>query len=129
MYSLIQMKCQGGNKYALSITVKFDQSTIRFGRTSFARFFKLTKHIILLFYLLPPYFLSCMRGPRNVRKNVHIIKTKMKICMHWSTVCGMTNPDTGGIQTQFQQPCGQRMICRKNLKHTVILKDTPKLML
>ena len=49
--------------------------------------------------------------------------------MHWSTVCGMTNPDTGGIQTQFQQPLGQRMICRKSLKHTVILKDTPKIML
>ena len=94
------MKCQGGNKYALSITVKFDQSTIRFGRTSFARFFKLTKHIILLFYLLPPYLLSCMRGSRNVRKNVHIIKTKMKICMHWNTVCDMTNLGTGGIQTR-----------------------------
>ena len=47
MYSLIQMKCQGGNKYALSITVKFDQSTRRFGRISFARLFELTKHIAL----------------------------------------------------------------------------------
>ena len=128
-YSLIQMKCQGGNKYTLSITVKFDQSTIRFGRTSFARFFKLTKHTTLLFYLLSPYLLSYMRSSRNVRKNMHIIKTIMKICMHWSTVCGMTNPDTAGIQTQFQQPLGQRMICRKSLKHTVILKDTPKIML
>ena len=67
-YSLIQMKCQGGNKYALSITVKFDQSTRRFGRISFARLFELTKHIALLFYLLSPYLLSCMRGSRNVRK-------------------------------------------------------------
>ena len=61
-YSLIQMKCQGGNKYTLSITVKFDQSTRRFGRISFARLFKLTKHIALLFYLLSPYLLSCMIG-------------------------------------------------------------------
>ena len=37
MYSLIQMKCQGGNKYALSITVKLDQSTRRFGRICLAR--------------------------------------------------------------------------------------------
>ena len=44
-YSLIQMKCQGGNKDALSVTVKFDQSTRRFGRISFARLFKFTKHI------------------------------------------------------------------------------------
>ena len=72
-YSLIQMKCQGGNKYALPITVKFDQSTRRFGRISFARLFKLTKHIALLFYLLSPYLLSCMRGLRIIRKN--LIKT------------------------------------------------------
>ena len=44
-YSLIQMKFQGGNKYMLSITVKFDQSTRRFGSISFARLFKLTKLI------------------------------------------------------------------------------------
>ena len=50
-YSSIQMKCQGGNKYGLSITVKFDQSTRRFGRISCARLFKFTKHIALLFYL------------------------------------------------------------------------------
>ena len=99
-YSLIQMKCQGGNKYALSITVKFDQSTRRFGRISFARLFKLTKHIALIFYLLSPYLLSCMRGSRNVRKNMHIIKTIMKFCSHWATVCGMTNSDAGGIRTQ-----------------------------
>ena len=94
------MKCQGGNKYALSITVKFDQSTRRFGRISFARLFKLTKHIALLFYLLSPHLLSCMRGSRNVRKNMHIIKTIMKFCAHWSTVCGMMNSDAGGIRTQ-----------------------------
>ena len=81
-YSLIQMKCQGGNKYALSITVKFDQSTRRFGRISFARLFKLTKHIALLFHLLSPHLLSCMRGSRNVRKNMHIIKTITKLCAH-----------------------------------------------
>ena len=40
------------------------------GRISFARLFKLTKHIALLFYLLSPYLLSCMRGSRNVRKNI-----------------------------------------------------------
>ena len=91
------MKCQGGNKCALSITVKFDQSTRRFGRKSFARLFKLTKHIALLFYLLLPYLLSCMRGSRNVRKNVHIIKTVMEFCVHWSTVSGMTKSDRGGI--------------------------------
>ena len=34
IYSLIQTKCQGGNKYALPITVKFDQSTRKFGRIS-----------------------------------------------------------------------------------------------
>ena len=92
IYSLIQMKCQGGNKCALSITVKFDQSTRIFGRISFARLFKLTKHIALLFYLLSPYtyLLSCMRGSRNVRKNMHIIKTVMKLCVYGSTVCGMT---------------------------------------
>ena len=54
-YSLIQMKRQGGNKYALPVTVKFDQSTSRFGRISFARFFKLTKRATLLFYLLSPH--------------------------------------------------------------------------
>ena len=74
-YSSIQMKCQGGNKYALSITVKFDQSTRRFGRINFARLFKFTKHIALLLYLLSPYLLSCMRGSKNVRTNKHIIKT------------------------------------------------------
>ena len=76
------MKCQGGNKYALSITVKFDQSTRKFGRISFARLFKFTKHIALLFYLLSPYLLSCMRGSRNVRTNMHIIKTITKFCAH-----------------------------------------------
>ena len=100
-YSLIQMKCQGGDKYALSISVKFDQSTRRFGRISFARLFKLTKHIALLFYLLSPYLLSFIRGSRNVRKNMHIIKTIMKFYMHWSTVCGMTNSDAGGIRTHL----------------------------
>ena len=100
MYSLIQMKCQGGNKYVLSITVKFDQSTGRFGRISFARLFKLTKHITVLFYLLSPYLMLYMRGSRNVRKNMHIIKTIMKFFAHWSTVCGMTISDAGGIRTQ-----------------------------
>ena len=99
-YSSIQMKCQGSNKYALSITVKFDQSTRRFGRISFARLFKFTKHIALLFYLLSPYLLSCMRGSRNVRMTMHIIKTIMKFCAHWSTVSGMANSDAGGIRTQ-----------------------------
>ena len=99
-YSSIQMKCQGGNKYALSITVKFDQSTRKFGRISFARLFKFTKHIALLFYLLSPYLLSCMRGLRNVRKNIHIIKTITKFCAHWSTVCGMANSDAAGIRSQ-----------------------------
>ena len=100
MYSSIQMKCQGGNKYALSITVKFDQSTRRFGRISFARLFKFTKHIALLFYLLSPYLLSYMRGSRNVRTNMHIIETIMKFCAHWSTVCSMAKSDAGGIRTQ-----------------------------
>ena len=62
------MKCQGGNKYALSITVKFDQSTRRFGRISFARLLKLTKRIALLFYILSPYLLSCMRGSNKCQK-------------------------------------------------------------
>ena len=62
------MKCQGGNKYALPITVKFDQSTRGFGRISFACLFKLTKPILLLFYHLSPYLLSCMRGTRNLRR-------------------------------------------------------------
>ena len=93
-YSLIQMKCQGGNKYALPITVKFDQSTGKFGRICFARLFKLTKHIALLFYLLLPYLLSFIRGSRNVRNNMHIIKTIMKFCVLY----GMTNPDAGGIR-------------------------------
>ena len=94
------MKCQGGNKYALSITVKFDQSTRKFGRISFARLFKFTNYIALFFYLLSPYLLSCMRGSRNVRPNMHIIKTIMKFCAHWSTVCGMAYSDAGGILTQ-----------------------------
>ena len=89
-YSSIQTKCQGGNKYVLPITVKFDQSTRRFGRISFARLLKLTKHMVLLFYLLSPYLLSCMRGLGNVRK-IYIIKTIMKFCVHWNTVCGKTN--------------------------------------
>ena len=38
-YSLIKDKRQGGNKYVLPITVKFDQSTRRFGRMSFARLY------------------------------------------------------------------------------------------
>ena len=99
-YSSIQMKCQGGNKYALSITVRFDQSTRKFGRISFARLFKFTKHIALLFYLLSPYLLSCMRGSRNVRTNMQIIKTITKFCAHCSTVCGMANSDAGRIRTQ-----------------------------
>ena len=94
------MKCQGSNKYALSITVKFDQSTRRFGRLSYARLFKFTEHMALLFYLLLPYLLSCMRGSRNVRTNMHIIKTIMKFCAHCNTVCGMANFDAGGIRTQ-----------------------------
>ena len=93
------MKCQGGNNYALSITVKFDQSTRRFGRISFARLFQLTKHIALSLCLFSPYLLSCMIGSRNVRKNMHIISTIMKFCANWSTVCGMTN-SAGGIRTQ-----------------------------
>ena len=83
----------------LPITVNLDQSTRRFGKISFARLFKLTKHIALLFNLLSPFLLSCMRGSRNVRKNMHIIKTILKVYMHWSTVCGMTNSDAGGIRT------------------------------
>ena len=65
-----------------------------------ARLFKFTKHIALLFHLLSPYLLSCMRGSRNARTNMHIIKTIMKFCAHWSTVCGMSNSDAGGIRTQ-----------------------------
>ena len=58
VYSLIQKKCQAGNKYALPITVRFDQSTRKLGRISFARFLKLTKLIaLLLFYLLSTYLL------------------------------------------------------------------------
>ena len=101
-YSLIQMKCQGGNKYALSITVKFNQSTRRFGWVRFARLFKLTKHIASLLYILSPYLLSCMIGSRNVRKNMNITKTIMKFCANWNTVCGMTNSDAGGIQTALR---------------------------
>ena len=99
-YSLIQMKCQGGNKCALSITVKFDQSTRKFGRISCTRLFKSTKRIALLFYLWSPCLLSCMRGSINVIKNMHIIKTIIKFCAHWSTVCGKTNSDAVGIRTQ-----------------------------
>ena len=84
----------------LSITVKFDQSTRRFGRISFARLFKFTMDIALLVYLLSPYLLSCMRGSRNVRTNMYIIKMIRKLCAHWSTVCGMANSDAVGIRTQ-----------------------------
>ena len=98
LYSSIHMKCQGGSKYALSITVKFDQSTRKFGRISFARLFKFTMHIALLFYLLSPYLLSCVIGSRNVRKNMHIIKIIRKFCAHWSTVCGMANSDAVGFE-------------------------------
>ena len=66
----------------LSITVKFDQSTRRLGRISFARLLKSTKHITLLFYLLSPYLQPCMRGSRNVRKNVHITEMILKFCAH-----------------------------------------------
>ena len=82
----------------LPATVKFDQSTTRFGGISFARSFKLTKHIALLFYLLAPYLLSCMRVSRNVKKNTHFIKTIMKFCAQWCTVFGMTNSDADGIR-------------------------------
>ena len=94
------MKRQGSNKYALSVTIKFDQSTRSFGRISFARLFKLSKHIALLLYILSPYLLSCMIGSRNVRKNMYIIKTIMKFYANWSTVCGITNSEAGGIRTQ-----------------------------
>ena len=95
------MKCQGGNKYALSITVNLDQCTRRFDRISFERLFKLTKHIALLFYLLSPYLLSCMRGSRNVRKTImHIIKTIKKFYAHPSTVCGIRNSDAGRVRTK-----------------------------
>ena len=111
-YSLIQMKCQGGNKYALSITVKFDQSTRRFGRISFARLFKLTKHITLLFYLLSPYLLSCMRSSRNVRKNMHIIKTIMKICIGAPfAVRGIPTP--GGFELSFSGPMAYGRLAAK----------------
>ena len=101
----IQMKCQGGNKYALSITVKFDQSTRRFGRISYARLFKFTKHIALLFYLLSPYILPCMRGSRNIRTNMHIIKTIMKFCAHWSTVCVWRSPTPAGFELRKPGLC------------------------
>ena len=60
IYSLIQMKCPGGDKYVLPITVKFDQSTRKIGRITFARLFKLTKHNTLTVYLL-----SLKAGPRS----------------------------------------------------------------
>ena len=109
------MKCQGGNKCALSITVKFDQSTRRFGRISFARLFKLTKHSALLFYLLSPYLLSCRRGSRNVRKNMHIIKMVMEFCVYWSTVCGMTEVRRRWDSKSVSQVCAalQRPIISK----------------
>ena len=91
------MKCQGGNEHELPITVKFDQSTKRFSRISFARLLKLTKHIALLFYLLLPYLLSFMGGSRNVRQNMRITETILKFSVNWSTVCGMMNSDAGGI--------------------------------
>ena len=66
--SLIQTKCQGGNKYALPITVKFDQSTRRFGRISFARLFKLTKHyhivilsLVTIFTVVYERFKKCQK--------------------------------------------------------------------
>ena len=123
IYSLIQTKCQGGNKYALPITVKFDQSTRRFGRMSFARLFKLTKHIALLLYLLSTYLL-CMRDSRNVRKHMHIIKTIMKFCAHWSTVCGMTNSDASDSNS-VSQVCAalQRPIISK-CQHSTKFENT-----
>ena len=57
-------------------------------------FISLTVNIALLFYLLLPYLLSFIRGSRNVRNNMHIIKTIMKFCVLY----GMTNPDAGGIR-------------------------------
>ena len=115
------MKCKGGNKYALSITVKFDQSTRRFGRISFARLFRSTKHTALLFYLLLPYFLSCMRGSKNVRKSMHNIKTIMKFCANWSTVCNMTNSDADGFE--LCKPGLQRPIMSK-CQHGTKFGDT-----
>ena len=96
------MKCQGGNKYALSITVKFDQSTRKFGRLSFARLFKFTKHIALLFYLLLPYLLSCMRGSRNVRTNIYIIKTITKFCAIGAPFAVWRSPTHVGFE--FSKP-------------------------
>ena len=123
-YSLIQMKCQGGNKYVLSITVKFDQSTRRFGRISFARLFKWTKHSALLFYLLSPYLLLCMRGSINVRKNIHIIKTIMKFCAHCSTVCGMTRDSNSVSQlcAALQRPIISKCQHSTKFGNTVYVK-------
>ena len=96
--TLIQKKCQGGDKYALQITVKFYQSTRRFGRISYARLFKFTKHFPLLFYFLSPHLLSCIRSTRHVRKKIHFIKRILKFSAQWSIFYDVTNVDVGGIQ-------------------------------
>ena len=54
LFLAYEKKCQGGNKYALPITAKFDQSNRRLGRISNARLFKFTEHNALLCYRLPP---------------------------------------------------------------------------
>ena len=88
-YSLIQKKCQGGNKCALPVTVKFHQFTRRFGRVGFARLFKLTKHFALLFYPLLPHLLSCMRGTRNLRK-ILLFRFKEGSCQLLAKACALS---------------------------------------
>ena len=112
-YSLIQMKCQGGNKWALPITVKFDQSTRRFSRIRFACLFKLAKLIVFLFYLLSPYLL-CIRGSRNVIENMYIIMMNgwLAILRPFSQYFShIRTPDSasGRDRTRTARPVGLRL--------------------
>ena len=63
-------------------TVKFDQSTRRFGRISFARLFKLTKHIALLVYLLLPHLLACLRD-KKCKKDFVLEDSRRAVVSYW----------------------------------------------
>ena len=61
LYTLMRKKCKGGNIYVLPIIAKFNQSTRRFGRISFARLLKFNKNNTVLVYLLSIHLLPCVR--------------------------------------------------------------------
>ena len=86
-YSLIPKKCQGGDKYALLITVKFDQSTRKFGRISFARLYAYCSTSLenIGILTLPPVIITVVNVDTS-KKNMHLIMTAMRFCAQWCSL-------------------------------------------